>query len=98
MCKFIQRQFVLLKRQTGILERDAVYIDRPAIRVQNDDQLWYSVDDFVLAHVGLARAYALSGESAKARAQYEEFFSLWNGADPDIPVLKQAKAEFGNLR
>lgn len=53
---------------------------------------------FVLAHVGLARAYALSGESAKARAQYEEFFALWNGADPDIPVLKQAKAEFGNLR
>jgi len=53
---------------------------------------------FVLAHVGLARAYALSGESAKARAQYEEFFALWNGADPDIPVLKRAKAEFGNLR
>jgi eukaryotic-like serine/threonine-protein kinase len=53
---------------------------------------------FVLAHVGLARAYALSGESAKARAQYEEFFALWNGADPDIPVLTRAKAEFGNLR
>jgi ATP/maltotriose-dependent transcriptional regulator MalT len=52
----------------------------------------------VLAHIGLARSYALSGESAKARAQYEEFFALWNGADPDIPVLKQAKAEFGNLR
>ena len=53
---------------------------------------------FVLAHVGLARAYALSGKSAKARAQYEEFFALWNGADPDIPVLTRAKAEFGNLR
>jgi hypothetical protein len=52
---------------------------------------------FVLAHLGLARAYAHSGESAKARAQYEEFFALWNGADPDIPVLKRAKAEFGNL-
>jgi tetratricopeptide (TPR) repeat protein len=53
---------------------------------------------FVLTHVGLARAYALSGESAKARAQYEEFFALWKNADPDCPVLKRAKAEFGNLR
>jgi eukaryotic-like serine/threonine-protein kinase len=53
---------------------------------------------FVLAHVGLARAYALSGESAKARAQYEEFFADWKNADPDCPILKRAKAEFGNLR
>jgi DNA-binding winged helix-turn-helix (wHTH) protein len=53
---------------------------------------------FVLMHVGLARAYALSGESSKARAQYEEFFALWKNADPDCPVLKRAKAEFVNLR
>jgi eukaryotic-like serine/threonine-protein kinase len=51
-----------------------------------------------MVYFGLARAYALSGESAKARSQYEEFFALWNGADPDIPVLKRAKAEFGSLR
>ena len=53
---------------------------------------------FVLAHLGLARAYALSGESVKARSQYEEFFAIWSHADPDIPVLKRAKAEFNNLR
>jgi DNA-binding winged helix-turn-helix (wHTH) protein/tetratricopeptide (TPR) repeat protein len=53
---------------------------------------------FVLAHVGLARAYVLSGETAKARAQFEDFFALWNGADSDIPALKRAKAEFENLR
>jgi DNA-binding winged helix-turn-helix (wHTH) protein/tetratricopeptide (TPR) repeat protein len=52
----------------------------------------------VLADLGLARAYAMSGELAKARSQYGEFFALWNNADPDIPVLKRAKAEFGNLR
>jgi ATP/maltotriose-dependent transcriptional regulator MalT len=51
---------------------------------------------FVLAHLGLARAYALSGESARARAQYEEFFALWKNADPVIPILKQAKAEYAN--
>jgi eukaryotic-like serine/threonine-protein kinase len=53
---------------------------------------------FVLTHLGLARAYALSGESSKARAQSEEYFAVWKNADPDCPVLKQAKAEFGNLR
>jgi DNA-binding winged helix-turn-helix (wHTH) protein/tetratricopeptide (TPR) repeat protein len=52
---------------------------------------------WVLAHIGLSRSYALRGESLKARAQYEEFFALWDGADPDIPLLKRAKAEFGNL-
>jgi eukaryotic-like serine/threonine-protein kinase len=52
----------------------------------------------VLTHLGLARSYALAGESAKARAQYQEFFALWNAADPDIPVLKRAKADFASLR
>src|SRR5437867_1517778 len=51
-----------------------------------------------LAHVGLARAYVLSGDTAKARTTYQDFFTLWKDADPDIPILKQAKAEYGNLR
>ena len=53
---------------------------------------------FVLAHVGLARAYAISGESAKARAQYEEFFALWKHADPDCPILQRANVEYRKLR
>ena len=51
-----------------------------------------------LAHLGLARAYALQGDSAKARAAYNDFFTLWKDADPDIPILKQAKAESANLK
>ena len=51
-----------------------------------------------LAHLGLARAYALSGDSAKARSAYQDFFALWNNADPDVPVLKEAKAEYGKLQ
>jgi ATP/maltotriose-dependent transcriptional regulator MalT len=51
-----------------------------------------------LAHLGLARAYALESETPKARAAYEEFFTLWKDADPDIPVLKQAKAEHAKLQ
>jgi Tfp pilus assembly protein PilF len=52
----------------------------------------------VLAHLGLARAYALQGEKEKARAAYQEFLTLWKNADPDIPVLKQARAEAAKLR
>jgi eukaryotic-like serine/threonine-protein kinase len=50
-----------------------------------------------LARVGLARAYVLTGDWAKARAAYQEFFTLWKDADADIPVLKQARAEYGKL-
>ncbi|MFZ0820302.1 MAG: protein kinase, partial [Candidatus Acidiferrales bacterium] len=45
-----------------------------------------------LAHLGLARAYVLQGDTAKARAAYQDFLTLWKDADPDIPILKQAKA------
>jgi eukaryotic-like serine/threonine-protein kinase len=51
-----------------------------------------------LAHLQLARAYALQGETAKARAAYQDFFAVWKDADPDIPVLKQAKTEYAKLR
>jgi eukaryotic-like serine/threonine-protein kinase len=51
-----------------------------------------------LAHLGLARAYALQGNTAKARTAYQDFFALWKDADPDIPILKQAKAEYAKLQ
>jgi hypothetical protein len=53
---------------------------------------------FSLAHLQLGRAYALAGEAAKARAGYQDFLSLWKDADPDIPILKQAKAEYAKLQ
>jgi len=51
-----------------------------------------------LAHLGAARAYSLSGDSAKARVAYQDFLALWKDADPDIPILKQAKAEYAKLQ
>jgi serine/threonine protein kinase/tetratricopeptide (TPR) repeat protein len=51
-----------------------------------------------LAHLGLARAYGLQGDTAKAKAAYQDFLALWKDADPDIPVLKQAKAEYAKLQ
>jgi serine/threonine protein kinase/Flp pilus assembly protein TadD len=50
-----------------------------------------------LAHLGLARAYALSGDNAKSHTAYQDFLTLWKDADPDIPILQQAKAEYAKL-
>jgi eukaryotic-like serine/threonine-protein kinase len=51
-----------------------------------------------LAHLGLARAYALQGDTTKSRTKYQDFFALWKDADPDIPILKEAKAEYAKLQ
>jgi len=61
-----------------------------------------------LAHLGLARAYALEAEAAtgadaqnytaNARAAYQDFFALWRDADPDIPILRAAKSEYARLQ
>ena len=51
-----------------------------------------------LAQLGLGRASVLQGDTAKARTAYQDFFALWKDADPDIPILKQAKAEYAKLQ
>jgi len=51
-----------------------------------------------LARLGLARAYAMQGDAVKARAAYQDFLTLWKDADPDIPILKEAKAEYAKLK
>ena len=51
-----------------------------------------------LVHVGIARAYSLQQDPAKAKAVYQDFFELWKDADPDVPVLKQARAEYAKLQ
>jgi predicted Zn-dependent protease len=51
-----------------------------------------------LARLGLARAYALQGDTAKARAAYRDFLTLWKDADPGIPILTEAKAEYAKLQ
>jgi eukaryotic-like serine/threonine-protein kinase len=59
----------------------------------------YSFDPgYALAMVGLARARALEGDVAGARTAYQDFFAFWKDADPDIPILQQAKAEYAKLQ
>src|SRR5437870_2456056 len=50
-----------------------------------------------LAHLGLGRAYALQGNKSSCRIAYQDFFALWKDADPDIPLLEQAKAEYAKI-
>jgi len=52
----------------------------------------------VASQLGLARAYALQGDAAKSRAAYETLFAEWKNADPELPILKQAKAEYAKLQ
>ncbi|MEK6322686.1 MAG: hypothetical protein AABN33_13500, partial [Acidobacteriota bacterium] len=53
---------------------------------------------YSLAHVGLARAAVLQDNTAKARKTYQDFFALWKDADPDTPILIQAKKEYEKLK
>ena len=53
---------------------------------------------YPLAHVGLARAYALQSDKANSRREYEEFFTRWKDADRDIPLLREAETEYARLK
>jgi hypothetical protein len=52
---------------------------------------------YPLAHIGLARALVMTGDTAAARKAYEDFFALWSGADADLPPLRAARQEFARL-
>jgi eukaryotic-like serine/threonine-protein kinase len=51
-----------------------------------------------LARLQLARAYAMQGDTAKAKAAYQEFLTIWKDAEPDIPILMAAKTEYPKLK
>ena len=51
-----------------------------------------------LAKLGMGRAYAMTGDVAKARTAYQDLFAVWKDADSDIPILKQARAEYAKLQ
>lgn len=51
-----------------------------------------------VAHLQIARAYAMRGDTARAKSSYQDFFTLWKDADPDVPILTKAKAEYARLQ
>jgi len=54
--------------------------------------------EYPLARLNLGRAFVLQGDNAKARTAYQDFFAMWKDADPDVPILKTAKAEYEKLK
>jgi len=98
---YVRGQAYLLLRRGGESAAEfQKFLDYPGIAVNSPLG--------ALAHLGLARAYALEAQSAqaadpasasaKARAAYQDFLTLWKDADPDIPILRQAKAEYAKLQ
>jgi hypothetical protein len=67
-------------------------------KILNHRGLVGNCETVALARLGLARAYALQGNAANAKAAYSNFLTLWKDADPDIPILKQAKSEYAKLQ
>jgi tetratricopeptide (TPR) repeat protein len=67
-------------------------------KIVDHRSLGASMPVYPLAYIGLARSSSLLGDSAKARSAYQDFLALWKDADPDTPMLKQAKAEYEKLQ
>jgi hypothetical protein len=87
-----------LRGQAYIADRNGVAAAREFQKIINHPAIPSNYVTGSLARLGLGRAYALQGETAKARLAYEDFFALWKDADPDVPVLVQAKAEYAKLK
>jgi DNA-binding winged helix-turn-helix (wHTH) protein/Flp pilus assembly protein TadD len=87
---YVRAQAYLSEQQSGAAAEFQKILDHRGL-------LWNCATG-ALAHLGLARAYALEGETANARAAYQDFLTLWKDADPDIPILKQATAEYAKLQ
>jgi Flp pilus assembly protein TadD/predicted Ser/Thr protein kinase len=87
---YLRGEAYLAAGQEGAAAEFRKIIDHPGV-------VWNCVTG-ALAHLELGRAYALAGDKAKARAAYQDFLTLWKDADPDIPVLKEAKGELAKLQ
>ena len=87
---YLRGEAYLAAGQEGAVAEFQKIIDHPGI-------VWNCATG-ALAHLELGRAYAAAGDKAKARAAYQDFLALWKDADADIPVLKEAKAEFAKLQ
>ena len=84
------RAYLAAKKGTEAAAEFQKIIDHPGV-------VYYGISG-ALAKLGLARAYALEGDEAKARVAYQDFFALWKDADADVPVFVQAKAEYAKLK
>lgn len=88
---------VYIRGQTYIAEKNAPAAASEFQKILDHRGIVFNELIGALAHLGLARAYTLKGDGARARAAYDDFFALWKNADSEVPILKQAKAEYAKL-
>lgn len=86
-----------LRGQAYLLAHDAAAAAREFQKLLDHSGVVTNFVTGALAHLELGRAYAMAGDSVKAKAAYRDFFALWKDADPKIPVLQQARAEYAKL-
>jgi eukaryotic-like serine/threonine-protein kinase len=67
-------------------------------RIQDLRGLNFMDPGVITVHVQLARAFAAQGDKAQSRVEYQNFFAQWKDADPDVPLLRQAKEEYAKLQ
>ncbi len=89
---------VYLRGQAYLAARQGVEAAREFQKILDHPGITIGDAFSALARLGLARAYALSGDTAKARTAYNDFLTLWKDADPEIPILKKAKLESAKLQ
>jgi hypothetical protein len=87
-----------LRGQAYLLSHNSVAAALEFQKLRDHRGIMQNVATGSLAQLQLGRAYAMRGDTAKAKAAYQDFLTLWNDADSDIPVLKQAKAEYAKLQ
>jgi eukaryotic-like serine/threonine-protein kinase len=84
--------------QAWLLARDGVAAAAEFQKIILHPGLIRNCPSGALARLGVARAYALSGDTPKSRTAYQDFLTLWKDADPDIPILIAAKTEYAKLK
>jgi Tfp pilus assembly protein PilF len=87
----LRGQAFLLNHQPQQAEKELLNAKKLQNEGFQDPHAW-------LAQLYLARAYAMEGDKSKARTAYQDFLALWKDADPDLPLLATAKAEYAKLQ
>jgi serine/threonine protein kinase/tetratricopeptide (TPR) repeat protein len=89
---------VYVRGQAYLLAKNGAAATAEFQKMLDHRQIAWNFPLVALAHLGLARARAMSGDKAGAKTAYQDFFGIWKNADADIPVLQEAKAEYAKLQ
>jgi hypothetical protein len=90
--------YLRLQKGTEAAAEFQKIVDHPGANWASAWRYPYWGQFYALSYLGVGRAAALAGDTGRAKKAFQDFFALWKDADPDVPILKQAKAEYARLR